>query len=95
MSLLEELWRGRLAPGSQKVEEGTDYARYQHVFQEEEARFSESLSPEARDAYDALCEKQTFLSYMTERDSFIKGFRLAGLLALEVVSGDCSQFIQN
>lgn len=95
MSILEELWRGRLAPGSQKVEEGTDYARYQHEFQEEEARFSESLSPEARDAYDALCEKQTFLSYMTERDSFIKGFRLAGLLALEVVSGDCSQFIQN
>ena len=95
MSLLVELWRGRLAPGSQKVEEDTDYARYQHEFQEEEARFSESLSPEARDAYDALCEKQTFLSYMTERDSFIKGFRLAGLLALEVVSGDCSQFIQN
>ena len=95
MSILEELWRGRLAPGSQKVEAGTDYARYQHEFQEEEARFSESLSPEARDAYDALCEKQTFLSYMTERDSFIKGFRLAGLLALEVVSGDCSQFIQN
>ena len=94
MSMLEELWRGRLAPGNQKVVEGTDYAKYQHEFQEEEERFSDSLSQEAREAYDALCEKQTFLSYMAERDSFIKGFRLAGLLALEVVSGDCSQFIQ-
>ena len=94
MSMLEELWRGRLAPGNQKVVEGTDYAKYQHELQEEEERFSESLPQEAREAYDALCEKQTFLSYMAERDSFIKGFRLAGLLALEVVSGDCSQFIQ-
>ena len=94
MSILEELWRGRLAPGNQKVEEGSDYAKYQHEFQEEEERFSNSLSPELRAAYDALCEKQSFLSNLSERDSFIKGFRLAGLLALEVVSGDYSQFIQ-
>ena len=94
MSILEALWRGNLAPGNQRVEEGSEYDKLQSELRQEEEKFRDSLTPDAQAAYDALCEKQTFLSYMAERDSFIKGFRLAGLLALEVVSGDCSQFIQ-
>ena len=95
MSILEELWRGRLAPGNQRVEEGSNFDKLQSELRQEEEKFRDSLTPDAQAAYDALCEKQTFLSNLSEQENFIVGFRLAFLLGLEAVSGDNAKFLRD
>lgn len=95
MSILEALWRGKLAPGNQRVEEGSDFDKLQRELQSDEEKFRDSLTPDMQAAYDALCEKQSFLSNLSEQENFILGFRLACLLVLEVVSGDNSKFFRD
>ena len=92
--ILEQLWDGGIRPCERTVRKGSEYARLQEAAQKEYDRFWRLLSPDAKEAYSAFCETNNSLTSISDRDCFIKGFRLGAQLVLAAICEDDSQLPQ-
>ena len=89
MSILEELWYGRINPSQQKQPDGTAASELTEQIVEKEDELAALLSDEAKEILNQMRDKQLDLSTSNERKAFISGFRLGARIMLEVM--DCTE----
>lgn len=95
MRILEALWGGQIRPADRNVKHDSDFDRLRNAAQVDYDRFWSLLAPEAKEAYEAYCMKNAELSVISERDFFIKGFRLGMQILLAAISEYPSQLPQS
>ena len=92
MSILETLWSGRYYPAEKGIPKDGECKELYDAAKVERERFGASLSPEAQEAYENYVSLTAAMNDISERDSFIKGFRLGVQLLLEALGDYNSPF---
>ena len=85
MSILEELWYGRINPSQRMQPDDKSAAELTEQIVEKEDELAALLSDEAKEILDQMRDKQLDLSTSNEREAFISGFRLGARIMLEVM----------
>ena len=85
MSILEELWYGRINPSQRTQPDDKSASELTEQIVEKEDDLAPLLSHEAKEILDQMREKQLDLSTSNERKAFISGFRLGARIMLEVM----------
>lgn len=86
MNILDALWGGTIRPRERSMEYGGEYYKLYRSKRAKRDRFLSMLTPEAKEAYDAFCETDVELTEISDKDLFIKGFRLGVQFFLAAVS---------
>lgn len=86
MNILDDLWGGAVRPRNRSMEYGGEYHSLYKSARARQDRFLSLLSPEAKEAYDAFCKAEAELTEISDKDLFIKGYRLGVQLFLAAVS---------
>ena len=86
MNVLDALWGGNIRPCHRSMEYGGEYYRLYRKEKASRDRFLSMLNVEQRATYDAYSQAGTELTEISEKDLFIKGFRLGVQLFLAAVS---------
>ena len=92
--VLDQLWGGEIRPCDRVVKRGSEYERIRDMAQREHDRFWSLLTPEAKEAYKAFEEANLSLMSISDRDFFVKGFRLGVQLVLAAICEDDTQLPQ-
>ena len=85
MSILEELWYGRINPSQRMQPDDKSASELTEQIVEKEDELAALLSDEANEILEQMREKQLDLSTSNERKAFISGFRLGARMMLEVM----------
>ena len=85
MSILEELWYGRINPSQRAQPDDKSASELTEQIVEKEDELAPLLSDEAKEILDQMRDKQLDLSTSNERKAFISGFRLGARIMLEVM----------
>ena len=85
MSILEELWYGRINPSQRMQPDDKSASELTEQIVEKEDELAALLSDEANEILEQMREKQLDLSTSNERKAFISGFRLGARIMLEVM----------
>lgn len=92
MYILENLWDGKITPNEKFLRTDTEYKKESHKLCEEIDLFFKDLSDEKQKHYEELEKLQYKLFDISERDTFIVGFRLGARIILDVVGEYKGQF---
>ena len=92
--VLDQLWGGEIRPCDRVVKRGGEYERLQKNAQTQYDRFWSLLTPEAKEACKAFEEANLSLMSISDRDFFVKGFRLGVQLVLAAICEDDTQLPQ-
>lgn len=84
MLILDQLWDGELDPSGRRIR-GDEYSRWVKEMAQAEDRLLKVLSPEGKSLFEAFDTQSTALTGFLERDAFYTGFRMAGLLLLDIL----------
>ena len=85
MYALNELWSGSITPSERGYHKGSEYAQLTQQAAENEELFYRELSPSGKKAFDQYYNLRLQLSNISERDSFIRGYRLGARMLLDVI----------
>ena len=85
MSILEELWYGRINPSQRTQPDDKSASELTEQIVEKEDELAALLSDETKEIMDQMRDKQLDLSTLNERKAFISGFRLGARIMLEVM----------
>lgn len=95
MNILEALWGGQIRPADRSVQHNSEFDKLRKAAQKDYDHFWALLSPEAKEAYNAYLMKDVELSLISDKDFFIKGFRLGVQMLLAAMGEYSSQLPQN
>ena len=85
MSILEELWYGRINPNRRTASEDKLDSELRKLISEKEDELAPLLSDEAKVILEDLRDNQVDLSCSNERKAFVSGFCLGARIMLEVM----------
>ena len=85
MSILEELWYGRINPSQRTQPNDKSSSELTEQIVEKEDELAALLSDEAREILDQMRKKQLDLSVANEKKAFITGFCLGAKIMLELM----------
>ena len=85
MSILEELWYGRINPSQRMQPDDKSASELTEQIVEKEDELAALLSDEAKEILDQMRDKQLDLSVSNERKAFISGVKLGARIMLEVM----------
>ena len=85
ISILEELWYGRINPSQRTHLDDKSASKLIEQIVEMEDELVALLLDEAKEILDQMRDKQLNLSVSNERKAFISGFRLSARIMLEVM----------
>ncbi len=84
-SVLEELYNGNICPSSRSYKSGSEYAQAANSLVEAREKFRSMLDRSQDEAYDDdVLSAQDKVSCLDMNDSFIYGFRMGLMIAVEV-----------
>ena len=86
MSILEELWYGRINPSQWTQPDDKSSSELTEHIVEKEDELAPLLSDKAKEILDQMREKQLDLSVANEKKAFISGFCLGARIIIEVTS---------
>ena len=92
--VLDQLWGGEIRPCDRTVRRGGEYERLQKIAQTQYDRYWSLLTPEAKEAYKAFEDANLSLMSISDRDFFVKGFRLGVQMMLAAICEDDTQLPQ-
>lgn len=85
MSLLEEIWYGRLNPIDCRIRPGSDYDKLkEHVLREEE-RLLQQMTAEEKALLEKMWDDEAKLEDICLRETYIRGFRNGARIIMEVL----------
>lgn len=93
MSILEDLYYGKLNPSQVFFEEGSDYGEKLDRLLDEYGIFEKGLDEKEIKKVKELGAIQNELSCMSQKESFERGFRLGARLVWEILEGKSKDFI--
>ena len=85
MSILEELWYGRINPSQRTQPDDKSASELTEQIVKKEDELAALLLDEAKEIMNQVRDKQLDLSTLNERKVFISGFRLGARIMLEVM----------
>ena len=85
MSILEQFWRGNLAPGEGRYRHDATYSESFRMEEEGEKYLNQTLAPEERKIFQKYVAARHKLADRDSCDNFIEGFRLGAKFMLEVL----------
>ena len=94
MFVLDKLWRGELSPNEPCVKYGSEYSEIRHKATQLSSQIVSSLSDEGKRMFQEYQELRERMSYISEEDMYINGFRTGVGLLLDAVGTYDSQFVR-
>ena len=85
MSVLEDLWDGKICPYENRVRPGTEVEKEREKLIKQEEALSARLNPEEKALLEALLDREGTLNDLESMDQFITGFRLGATLMVDVL----------
>lgn len=85
MKILEEFWYGNIQPNERDIVPNSRFAKLLKLVAKNEEHLTPMLSEDAKAVFEKLRNCQDELSSVSERDSFVLGFRLGARFMLEVM----------
>ena len=83
MSILEDLWDGKIVPCERRSIPTEEAVR--KVISKKEEKLTSLLSPEAKEILGELMDSQGELASLNDCEIFIEGFRMGATLILETL----------
>lgn len=94
MYVLDKLWRGTLSPSEQCVNHGSEYSNLHHRAAQMGSQIFTRMSEEEKRLFQEYQELRERMSYISEEDQFINGFRMGIGLILDAIGTYESQFVR-
>jgi hypothetical protein len=92
MRILEELWLGNIAPNARKMVRGSEYDNLVRLLCRNEDKLTALLDEKEKEIFQKYQDAQSEMNDISDRETFISGFRLGAQIMLEVLTGENSQF---
>ena len=81
--ILEELWRGNIAPQTKSFNRGTNYEEALKMMCKNEESLKSMLEGKEKETFEKFCDCRDEVDRYTEEDIFISGFRLGVRIIIE------------
>lgn len=92
MSLLEDLYRGKIVPSEKSIKNGSEYQKLNEQLAEYLSEFSPLLDDKQRELFRKIYECNFELNDIEDVESFIRGFRIGIQLMLEAMNYKSENF---
>lgn len=89
--IIEALYGGKVSFWDRPINKNSDRGKQSHITSSKMDAFRGTLTDEQKQLFDDLLSEQHLLSFLSEQDSFVEGFRLGALLfiaTIEVSNGE-------
>ena len=93
MSILEDLYRGKIIPSEKFIKKGSEYQKLNSQLLEYSEELSHLIDDNQRAIYRKINECNCRLNDIEDVESIIRGFRLGVQLMLEAVNYENENFI--
>ena len=94
MYLLEQLWRGNIAPSERYIRSNSEYKKASVAFCDAAEKLTKELTPEGKQYWEAVANYQSDMTMLAEEDIFIYGFRMGARMILDVIGDYKGQFYE-
>ena len=94
MYVLDKLWQGKLSPNEQCIVHGSQYSDLRHKASQLSHQFVSTLSEDGKRLFQEYQDLREQMSYISEEDMFVNGFRIGVGLLLDAVGSYESQFVR-
>ena len=94
MYLLEQLWRGNLAPSERYIRSDSEYKKATQAFCDATEKMEKELSPEGKKYWREVADRQSDMTMLAEEDIFIYGFRMGARMILDIIGDYKGQFYE-
>lgn len=92
MTILEELYNGNVNPLARFIKDESEYQKLNHQVSEYIDKLMVSLNDEEKQLYEKIADGICGMGYISEKETFIEGFRLGAQMMLEVISYKSENF---
>lgn len=86
MSILEELYNGKINPAEKSVKESSEYSECNKQLTENMKKLSMLLKDNEKELYEKVMENIFELNYLSEKRNFIDGFCVGSQMMLEILN---------
>ena len=93
MSILEEFYNGNIVPNEKLIKKGGEYQRVNDELSEKIDKLTCTLNGKEKDLCEEIEDGICKLSYISEKESFIEGFRLGIQIMREILEYKSENFI--
>ena len=94
MYVLDKLWRGTLSPNEQCIVHGSEYSDLRHKASQLNKQIVTMLPDDGKRMLQEYQDLREQMSYISEEDMFVNGFRIGVGLLLDAVGTYESQFVR-
>ena len=94
MYVLDKLWRGTLSPNEQCIVHGSEYSDIRHKAAQLNKQIVSMLPDDGQRMLQEYQDLREQMSYISEEDMFVNGFRIGVGLLLDAVGTYESQFVR-
>ena len=88
MSILEDLYCGRIAPHEHRIEPESEYEKLLQYMIRHEDDLKSTLTEQQKETFEKYKECKADVESLTEVEAFISGFKLATHIMMEVVKSE-------
>lgn len=85
MSVLDELYEGNIYPAEIEHNKNSQYSEIKKIYLEDSKQLQVLLNSQEKEIYEKTLESLFSLNYLSEKENFIRGFRLGAKLMLDVL----------
>ena len=94
MYLLEQLWRGNIAPSERYIRSNSEYKKVSQAFCDAAEKMEKELNPEGKKYWREVADLQSDMNMLAEEDIFIYGFRMGARMILDIIGDYKGQFYE-
>ncbi len=93
MAILEELYNGNIVPSEKFIKKGGEYQKVNDELSEKIEKLTCTLNSKEKDLCEEIGDGICKLSYISEKECFIEGFRLGAQIMREILEYKSENFI--
>lgn len=94
MSILEELYNGNIVPTEKYIKKGGEYQKINDELSEKIEKLMCTLNSKQKDLCEEIEDGFCRLSYISEKECFIDGFRLGAQIMREILEYKSKNYIK-
>ncbi len=91
MLLLDQLWAGDVAPGEHPYRKPDEYRKLRQQAEQHKAAVEAELSEKGQEAFEQFVDAYLAMGSLSDRDSFVSGFRAGVLTMIDVFCPDAER----
>ena len=95
MSILEDLYCGRIAPHEHRIKSESEYENLLRYIISYEDDLKSTLTDQQKETFEKYKDCRAEVESLTEVEAFINGFKLATKIMMEVVQSDEQMHIKD